>query len=192
MLLAAFIHATTLLFIKFNEFIWIRALATVSIKGARGEGGKEAKGNLSKSGRFADGNFKRLEIEASLQANWQRSESNQARFFECFTRYPPSPSPSFPHTLCLALAASEATFNFQLATACCHATNSIRLANFGSISWQAAAVLFCCSASMCDTFYRALSQTRSTQHFRNLIRFEANMEDLPEKPPQSYWNWNLF
>lgn len=41
----------------------------MSIKGAGHEGGKEAKGNLSKSGRFADGNFKRLEIEASLQAN---------------------------------------------------------------------------------------------------------------------------
>lgn len=41
--------------------------------GRRGEGGKEANGkalrNLSKSGRFADDNFKRLEIEASLQAN---------------------------------------------------------------------------------------------------------------------------
>lgn len=163
----SFFNVTTLLFIKFNEFIWIRALTVVSIKGARGEEGKEAKGNLSKSGRFADGNFKRLEIEASLQANWQRSESNQARFFEYFTRYPPSPS--FSHTLCLALAASEATFNFQLATACCHATNSIRLANFGSISWQAAAVLFCCSVLLfCFDVRYFLSRTVANEKHSTL------------------------
>lgn len=142
----SFFNATTLLFIKFNEFIWIRALARVRSGkwpkpavwreqggGARrGEGGKEAKGNaardLSKSGRFADDNFKRLEIEASLQANWQRSESNQARFFECSTRYPPPLPP--PPSPCLAHATANdrqlSTFNLQLAAA-------MRLIQLGSL-----------------------------------------------------------
>lgn len=174
---------------------------TSSMKGAgwRGEAGKEAKGNaardLSKSGRFADDNFKRLEIEASLQANWQRSESTQARFFECSTRYPPPPSA--PPSPCLVHATANdrqlSTFNLQLAAA-------MRLIQLGSLISALLAdklpplfffdVRYFLSRTVANEQHSTLSQSN---HIRDETVGQYNIDKTcPRKPPQSYWNSNLF
>lgn len=196
----SFFNATTLLFIKFNEFIWIREGERERERVENGQYQQEREGVARGEAKVKADDLRttilkglKLKqvyglIDSQGEAFALRSSPASATFRQLSTL-------NLQLGCCLLLLPATPCCPLLPPASCCHATNSIRFANFGSISWQAALFVVQCAILFIAHCRRPTRERESTQHFRNLISRESSSEaqwDLFESLRKSTEIWNLF